>query len=502
MVTRRLAAFLLLLSAAACLGLDPEINPSDLSEPVGPSVAPCGADACAPSSDDTPQTCFHTSRLGGEDFCTDACSPLTGDAGEGKRCLSSGAALTTCDPSNPDCPDGLKCYRTDLLNPKGVCTDIPVCDRAADCPASRPICGGDLLKALYPEVVGVIYTDHLPCFEGSCDEKECEKKGGMCLRNKVTDTSYVPDICVPQCDAAHPCPPNFYCETASGSGYPPICVPGLPGYRCSTDDDCMLGSCVQTEAGFGVCSVTCTTDEYCLTIGGLRRPEVCAKLDAQSAGICLAPSPFQGEACAATEVVDADCPAGKHCSWYNPIDGPNSVVVTPDEPTGECRHNCSPDGTCPKVAGLPHVCLGQGAGGCYPAEFGVSCESLKPLAPCVGELVCEELASPEPRNGAKAICTLPCAPDPTNGDDTGDAACQAHPLTANGFCGEDGFCRPRRYRGQPCSRDAECGGLLCAPSPQGSLTCQGLEVGQHCDIPDDCASSACSPETFTCIPAK
>ena len=492
-MARRFSTFVLLLSPA-CLELDPEITATRAESSVTLCHAVAADDGCAELSDGRPQACFVASALGGRDFCVDACDATEDRTDPARTCLASGVAPLACDPGEPSCPVGLECYRTDLLDQKGICTDIPVCEHAADCPKSRPICGGELLRELYPGLP--VFTDHLPCFQSPCNEKSCD---GFCLRSKVTDQKYLPDICVPMCDSSGHCPPNFYCEEAAGTGYPAMCVPGLPGYRCASDDDCLVASCLPTGAGFSVCSISCTRDEDCSLLAGTRRPEVCAKLEGAASGICVSAAPFEGEACRANHA--EDCPTGKRCFWYSAGKGPQALLVSTDVGTGECRYPCDSDQSCGRVAGLPHVCLGRGQGGCHPAEFGVPCDSIGPLADCIGELVCHELAAPEPRSGATAICTLPCGPDAAKADETGDLACRAHVLTANGFCAQDGFCRPSRSLTDSCSREGECGTLHCATDADGNSTCQGRGPGESCTADSDCASSACSSQTSTCISA-
>ena len=451
MVTaRRLLALLVVACCldASCLPVDPDVRPQpdgSGSVRVTAEYEKCDAGALAPAcpdlADGTPTRCISAHQLGGVDFCA--------------------PAVASCDPSSPVCEPGRTCYRTDLLAHEGICTTIPVCVESADCPESRPVCGGELLRALFPSTP--FYSDHLPCFQSPCDERKCD---GECLRKQVTDTSYVPDICAPFCDEQGNCPANFFCEQKVGSGYPPICIPGLPGYRCFSNDDCLVGSCLELAENLSVCSAECVSDAWCAWLGSARRPLVCAGATTEHTGVCTTIAPFEGEACR-SERADGqseDCPATKKCYWFSPWYGDISETRRPEHATGECRIPCAGDEPCPAVAGLPHVCLAAGAGGCHPAELGVPCESLGEGAACIGGLVCEKVAALEPpdlSSSALEICTLPCQPDAGAGDPFGDEDCRKNVLAASGFCHEDGFCRRGRRELDACSRDAQCGSHHC-----------------------------------------
>jgi hypothetical protein len=459
----------------ADLGPQPEVSVSE-SGPAPDEYVKCDADApaatCPDLADGTPSRCIPARQLGGVDFCA--------------------PAVASCNPSSAVCAPGLACYRTDLLTQEGVCTTIPVCVKSEDCPASRPACGGDLLRALFPPGTP-FFGDHLPCFQSPCDARKCD---GRCLREQVTDPSYVPDVCVPFCDETGSCPANFFCEQRVGSAYPPICVPGLPGYRCFSDDDCLLGSCLELTPNLSVCSGTCESDDDCAWLRGARRPVVCARDTAASSGVCTTISPFEGEACSTARVDghSEDCPAMKNCYWFSPVRGDISGTRKPEQATGECRTPCPADKRCPAVAGLPHVCLGEGAGGCYPAELGVPCESLGEGAACIGGLLCEQVGALEPPDlpsSALEICTLPCQPDAAAGDPFGDEDCRKNSLTAAGFCHEDGFCRRPRSEQDPCTRGAQCGVLRCDPNA-GRCVMRG--AGDACERDADCFPLVCGPD--------
>src|SRR3954464_2529757 len=77
-------------------------------------------DPCGTARDGTKMVCYPGSQLGGQDFCTETCQPAHPPSDPGLTCLTSGALLHACNPSEtPDdpvagCPAGLQCYRTDL----------------------------------------------------------------------------------------------------------------------------------------------------------------------------------------------------------------------------------------------------------------------------------------------------------------------------------------------------------------------------------------------------
>jgi hypothetical protein len=120
-------------------------------------------------------------------------------------------------------------------------------------------------------------------------------------------------------------------------------------------------------------------------------------------------------------------------------------------PRGECRLACNADLTCPVRDGVRQVCLDNGAGGCYPGEFGLPCTD---SSQCMSWLQCLPV-SPDPRTiiDSPTICTKTCT---TDGD------CEV-PNTRSGFC-QDGLCRLMGQAGVACDRDAQCFTGLCGNS--------------------------------------
>src|SRR4051812_10219946 len=99
-------------------------------------VFPCASnasDTCGTTRDGRPMTCFAATQLGGADFCTETCDPGQGSSDPRFVCTPSGALLQTCGPhagaTDPErgCPNGLSCYRTDVLADEGVCIQMLVC---------------------------------------------------------------------------------------------------------------------------------------------------------------------------------------------------------------------------------------------------------------------------------------------------------------------------------------------------------------------------------------
>lgn len=369
------------------------------------SVRRCDAavtSACPPDEEGSAQTCFRAQTLGGHDFCVAACDPTQAPANpEEFSCLGTGALLRVCDPDVPhSCPDGLSCFRTEvarvngLLYPKqpsGLCIDMPVCTEDADC-AGEPIrreCGSAVVRSTYPSLAGALVLNDLQCVE-PCEGSELTcASGEECLDSELF--SALPSICVPACEDA-PCPPNFYCLAHSGSGYPPLCVPGIPGGRCTNPEDCLLGYCVDTEAGFNLCSIDCDSDAVCQLLADIDPGFMCLM------GHCVTKASYAGENCQDV----SQCPAGKVCASYNPYD--------PSQPRDlkslECRLPCDANGHCEPRGGMPYVCLPSGE--CYPGDMGLGCTSSDE---CMGQLTCECVEHCDEPAGGRTICTAPCETD-------------------------------------------------------------------------------------------
>ena len=112
------------------------------------------------------------------------------------------------------------------------------------------------MKATYPGVP--LLTDNLHCLQSGCMTTGTDCPPGETCLPVALPYNAVPDICVPNCDGNLRCPPNFVCSRAvSGPAAPLVCIPGLPGSRCAGPQDCLVGDCEDTEAGFSVCTTPC-----------------------------------------------------------------------------------------------------------------------------------------------------------------------------------------------------------------------------------------------------
>jgi hypothetical protein len=404
-------------------------------------------DVCGTTADGQPMTCHSVSQLGGTDFCAPACA---GDETlpDGTVCVS-GALIATCDPrAASSCPAGLSCYRTDLLSDQGLCLNLPVCKTSGDCSGGkRTLCAGDLVKLTFPGAP--LTTENLHCVQFGCKTTGTDCLPGESCLPVALPVNAVPDICVPNCDANMRCPPNFVCSRlVSGPASPPVCLPGLPGARCAGPQDCLVGACEDSEAGFNICSIPCEKDTDCAPLISTRDPFVCVHRPSDGVGHCVSSSPFSGSPCLLKE----HCPPDLDCYMY-------SAYQTMD--IGECRLPCGPSGECPARGGLPHVCLANGAGGCYPGRFGLPCAD---TAQCMANFTCETVTDEITVSGpiTHEVCTTPC---------TVDADCDTNPWTQKqGYCA-GGFCQLGGGDGAHCERDAHCRTRRCQLPPAGTGTC-------------------------------
>jgi hypothetical protein len=424
-------------------------------------VFPCksnAGDSCGATRAGKPMTCFPASKLGGDDFCTEACDPTQGSSDPRFVCTSSGALLQTCAPSkgatDPSfgCPAGLGCYRTDLLADSGLCIQMPVCSQDSDCSAQRNVCASTLLRG---RTSLPLAPDHLQCIVTMCGSGKSQCPAGEACLEGYYEAAYDYDICVPTCDQNRQCPPNFACASGPAvSGSPLLCLPGVPGIRCQNDQDCVAGECVATGAGFNECVLTklaCQTDLDCAVLNGPSSTFLCVEGVPGAGRRCILKEEFTGTNCADV----TDCPTDFICTYL----GPYTPVMT----HGECRPRCGTDLGCAARGGIPHVCLAGGAGGCYPSSFGLPCAS---AADCLPELQCLPVLPDEHTVvDSPTICTAPC---------TTDADCTANPLIRGStFCRQDEhLCRLTGFPGAPCDADDQCTGGVCISAETGKGQCK------------------------------
>jgi hypothetical protein len=421
--------------------------------------------ACGTDRDDRPMACVPAYQLGGRNFCAPGCTvgEETAD-GPDAVCLPAGpkngrqapgARLQRCDPSRSalGCGhDELSCLRTDLVKPdEGVCMTVNTCREDRDCrDPVRSKCMGTLLREAYARAD--LITDQTYCLQADCRAHRTScSPGEACMSDVLPASARPPDICVPNCDANGNCPPNYFCYTSVYSKtLPPICIPGLLGLRCSSDLDCLFGSCVQGDAPFKACSVRCQSDVDCA-----RYDSVHATLFCNDQGWCAGVRATRGTQCDG----DTDClHPGEICAR-----------ITNLLPKGQCLQPC-PTRRCPAYGGVPHACRPQvDAEGavqaqalpwvCWPGFLGQLCSE---TADCLRGLGCHPLgpASPEAR-----ICTMPCG---------GDGDCAANRFSKEGWCDPaGGICRAPRLEGEPCERSSQCESRSCS-GPASDKRCAPL----------------------------
>ena len=405
----------------------------------------CGADV------DTgePMTCFPASQLDGTDFCTQSCGePMSLD--DGSQCVQGHARLAACNPSDATSPDGpcgrsdLGCLRTDVTSDEGVCLTMQPCSTNSDCPNPvRSTCAATFMNQLYSKNPD-LHSDHLYCLQRDCvaGGSNCGA-GQSCLPKLIAAAAHPPDICVPNCDAQLRCPPNHFCfRKLSGTGSPAICLPGLLGFLCESDMDCMVGKCLSDEEPdealrLNLCSVPCGNDADCEKFDSDQGKFVC-QLDR---GQCSSPDAYRGARC----YDDADCTRdeGTSCVFAS------QPTMAGDQ--GTCSRLCEADGACTPRGGFGHVCLsftvsrdGISKPGCYPGYFGLPC---KGDDSCVGDMICRAAgASP-------TICTTFCQTD---------ADCDANRWTAGqSFCTAS-ICVPRLASGKQCGSSSQCQSKVCS----------------------------------------
>jgi len=407
-------------------------------------------DPCGTTADGKPMTCFAGSQLGGSNFCVEACDPTQSVSDQRYTCVTSGGLLQRCHPdseasdASARCPPKLQCYRTDLLADEGVCLMMRVCAQDSDCSGdpARRVCAATLVRAT--SSLPALRLDHLQCLQAICGSggSLCAN-GESCLGNYYDYGVQLPDICVPYCDSKLSCPPNFSCAISpAGPGSPPVCLPGLPGTRCVADQDCAIGSCLETGAGFSECVIPlpCGSDLDCAPLDGPAASFACAEGIPGAGHHCVKLVDFSGTVCAD----DSGCPDEQRCFRYSPYQS--------DPSHGECRIPCDGGQPCPTRGGIPHICLAGGEGGCYPTNFALPCAS---SSDCLPEFPCTAVSPDErTRLNSTSICTMSCATD----DD-----CHANPLIRGngGFC-KEGVCRMSGQKGVPCDRNAQCVNSVCA----------------------------------------
>jgi hypothetical protein len=432
---------------------------------------------CGTDRDGAPMTCFAARQIGGADFCTASCGdePMS-LLDEGAVCVQGNAKLQACNPDDDDNADGnhplgacdrvdLGCLRTDVSTAagagEGVCITGNPCLTDADChDPVRSKCAATFLKGRYPENPE-LRSDHLYCLQEGCigDGSSCSP-GETCLPKVIPPGGHPPDICVPKCDSQGRCPPNHFClSTISGPANPAVCIPGLLGFVCQTDVDCLVGKCISDDDpdpqhGLKLCTLPCERDDDCAKWDGVQGKFVCSQ-DHR----CITPEAYTGALCK----VDADCvrDVGTICARQDASD-----------PTGTCLRPCSAEKPCTPRGGIGHTCLPlagvdrKEADVCLPGLFPYPCFDDSQCAvaglACAGADV-KNVAAPVPGH-----CTRICATD---------ADCDKNKWTAGqSYCGAPAvpLCLPLQADGEACESERQCASKICAPPDAGMpKTCGG-----------------------------
>jgi hypothetical protein len=418
---------------------------------------------CGTDGDGNAMQCFAARQIGATDFCTQKCgdTPMS-LPDQDAVCVQGNALLHACNPEDDKDkaghPDGacdhaeLGCLRTDVLNSagsdEGVCITMRTCTQNVDCrDPVRSVCAATFLSELYSQNT-TLHADNLYCLQAGCQhDKTACSPGETCLPQVIPAAADPPDICVPNCDSQGRCPPNHFCLRAiSGPANPAVCIPGLLGFVCNTDIDCLLGTC-RGDGGTGpghgdqlkLCTTECGSDDDCNKFDSAQGLFICDT--ERTPHVCATPSAYRGASCN----TDADCvrDLDSRCMRTSPLDE-----------QGTCLHACDATGGCLPRGGINQTCLPLLASDgplpiCLPGLFGYPCAADDN---CVGDLGCRG-ADPEAQ-----FCTGLCAKD----DD-----CSKDKWTRGGWCGaSDGapICIPPMDKDADCSRDAQCTSGICDPA--------------------------------------
>jgi hypothetical protein len=431
----------------------------------------CGTDA-----DGAPLQCFAARQIGATDFCAQACGDVPMSLpDEGAVCVQGAVKLKACNPTDDkdtvNHPNGacdrpeFGCLRTDMVPPagtadEGVCITMKTCSVNEDCrDPVRSVCAATFLRELYAGHDNTLHADNLYCLQQGCDANATScSPGESCLRKVVPAAADPPDICVPNCDSQGRCPPNHFClRKISGPANPAVCIPGLLGFVCDTDVDCLVGKCVDdggTGPGRGdnlrLCTITCANNDDCSKFDSEQGLFVCNT----STHHCVTPNAYRGATCD----TDADC--------IRDLDS-KCMRFAPTDKQGTCLHPCEANGSCLPRGGINQTCLpliGETDPAfpiCLPGFMGLPCFD---DANCIGDLTCrgaDLTTQPDPTPG---ICTALCQYD---------SDCAKNRWTLGGWCGapDQPVCIPPMDVGADCLKNSMCSSGVCdLTSPPTAIT--------------------------------
>jgi hypothetical protein len=368
--------------------------------------------------------CHPGSQLGTFDFCAQSCE-LGVDAGQA-FCSPDGALLASCDPSNPVCGPDLQCLRTSTTANEGLCLPVDVCGKDDECrDPLRRSCLTKVLADLYGTGLQPGMLNNLWCLQGDCNELSACEAGHSCLGG-LPLLQKIPPVCAPNC-VRNPradggvddfCPRSFVCASKVLSSLPyRFCLPGLFGFPCESDDQCLIGTCLAMGSRTKACTVPCENDDQCTS---LFHPA-----DGNKAGVrCVSGqcvTAFSAYMQLLCDPNDNRCPDGAEClSKAALLDAGVPAELVPVD--AFCYRPCLTATDC-RNSGTATSCLsGSGAGTCVPgvAWKYIECDPTDPDA-CLKGLECKDPGTDQP------YCTIACQ---------NDEQCKSHPwLGAAWFCG-------------------------------------------------------------------
>ncbi len=252
----------------------------------------------------------------------------------GERRSSSPATRHRTPPPNECGESTLGCLRTDVTTDEGICTTMIPCTEDKDCKDPvRSTCAATFLTQLYSQNT-TLKANNLYCLQKNCQSgaSSCSP-GQSCLPLLVPAAAHAPDICVPNCDSAQNCPPNHVCfQRISGPANPAICIPGLLGFICETDINCLVGKCLSDgdpdrTAGSSSAPIACNSDADCAVYDSNQGTFACVlRGDGQS--YCESPYSYRGNACRPTTTrlhARREAPSACFQTPAREVDGPRDL---------------------------------------------------------------------------------------------------------------------------------------------------------------------------------